>query len=309
MFGKKEKSTKDLVHGGKSTAEVKTDKKPVAKQKQEKTEGTKKRARLDPKEILRSKYLWGGLSILAALLLTFVVVPMQQSRVATLEPVVVLAKNVAVGDRITADMLTTVEMSVGGIPSRAVMSTSEAVGLYVTTDGLAGDILTSDRLSPEYPTDDPFLVSLPEGKLAMAVSLSALEQNVASKLRAGDVIRLFAVLSDSASDGTQSLTAEAVQELQAVEILSITDNEALDIEDHGNTVTEVRQISTVVLAVSEKQAARLAALDSNATLYAALVSRGDPDRKAELLAEQERALSASVLFNVNHSTEQEETEE
>lgn len=278
VFNKK-KSTKELV-GGKPV-EDKPSKKPK-REKPKKAEKLERKPRLDWKAVLRSKYLWGSLSIVAALLLTFVVVPMQQRKAATLSSVVVLARDVSVGQQITADMLSTVEMGMNGIPAGAITDSSAAIGLYVTTDGLKGDVLTMARLSSEYPTDDPFLLNLSEGKLAMAVSLSASAQNVASKLRAGDLIQLIAVLSDTDSDtGTQ------YAQLQYVEILGVTDSEAVDLVD-GDNFGEKQKIETVILAVNEEQAALLAGLESKSTLYAALVSRGDDERKTELLAEQER---------------------
>lgn len=282
MFNKK-KSTKELVSG-----KAPDEKKP--KEKSEKTEKSERKPHLDWKAVLRSRYLWGSLTIIAALLLTFVVVPMQQRQAATLSSVVVLARDVSVGQQITSDMLSTVEMGINGIPTGAVTDTASVIGLYVTTDGLKGDVLTMARLSTDYPTDDPFLLSLPEGKMAMAVSLSSLNQSVASKLRAGDLIQLFAVLSDSNDENT--VTAEAYRELQYVEVLSVTDSEAVDLSDGSG---EAQTVDTVILAVTDDQASLLAGLQSNATLYAALVSRGDEQCKADLLAEQARFLSVEEV--------------
>lgn len=287
MFNKK-KSTKELVSG--KPAEAKADK-PTKKPKHEKPEQEEKserKSRLDWKAVLRSKYLWGSLSIIAALLLTFVVVPMQQRRAASLSSVVVLTRDIAVGQQITSDMLSTAEMGINGIPDGAVTDIASAVGLYVTTDGLRGDVLTMARLSTDYPTDDPFLLNLPDGKMAMAISLSSLNQSVASKLRAGDLIQLFAVLSNSTDENT--IKAEAYTELQYIEVLSVTDSEAVDLAEN-NSNGEIQKIETVVVAVNSNQAALLAGLQSNSTLYATLVSRGDELRKADLLAEQTRLLS------------------
>lgn len=287
MFNKK-KSTKELVSG--KPAEAKADK-PAKKPKHEKPEQEEKSERkshLDWKAVLRSKYLWGSLSIIAALLLTFVVVPLQQRRAASLSSVVVLTRDIAVGQQITSDMLSTAEMGINGIPDGAVTDIASAVGLYVTTDGLKGDVLTMARLSTDYPTDDPFLLNLPDGKMAMAISLSSLSQSVASKLRAGDLIQLFAVLSNSTDENT--IKAEAYTELQYIEVLSVTDSEAVDLAEN-NSNGEIQKIETVVVAVNSDQAALLAGLQSNSTLYATLVSRGDELRKVDLLAEQTRLLS------------------
>lgn len=289
MF-KSKKSTRDLVHGGSVPVNASTDdagrkkEKPAKppKEKPPKGEGTTLKA------IFRSKILWGSLSIIAALIIAFVVAPIQQRRAAALAPVVVLTRDAALGELITTDMLSVVEIGAAGIPKGAITAAAEAVGQYLAVDGLNGDILTSARLATQYPTDDPILTELPEGKVAMAASLGSLEQSVASKLRAGDVIQLFAALNDTLTEGS-SVAAAIIPELRAVEILSVTNNMAVDIknQDALGEAAEDRQISVVVLALNPQQAATLAGLENNATLYAALVIRGDPARAAAALKAQD----------------------
>lgn len=298
MF-KLKKSTRDLVHGGSAPVNASVDdagrkkEKPAKppKEKLPKGEGTTLKA------IFRSKILWGSLSIIAALIIAFVVAPIQQKRAAALAPVVVLTRDAALGELITTDMLSVVEVGAAGIPKGAITATAEAVGQYLAVDGLNGDILTSARLATQYPTDDPILTELPEGKVAMAASLGSLEQSVASKLRAGDVIQLFAALDDRMVDNG-SVAATIVPELRAIEVLSVTNDKAEDIGDRDAfSNVEDRRITTVVLALNPQQAATLAGLEENATLYAALVIRGDPARAEAALAAQDNYFSSLEVEN------------
>jgi len=285
LLGKK-KSTKDLVHGGAEPIEVSPAgvEDPKEKKKKEKPVKEGRRGIIG---IFRSKLFWGILSIIAGLVLAFVVSPMVQAKKAALAPVVVLTQNVAVGQQLTSEMLTIVEVGATGVPLGAIMDANAAVGQYITATGLAGDIVTTNRLASEYPTDDPALLALPEGKVAMAVALDSLEQSVASKLRAGDVIQLFAVL-DSTTTEDEDLTALVIPELRAVEILSVTNSAAEEVADRSSLEdVEDRQIATVVLAVNQQQAATLAGLADHARLHAALVIRGDPEKKAAALTAQD----------------------
>lgn len=298
MF-KSKKSTRDLVHGGQpiespadSGAGHEKEKRPKArKDKLSKGEKTSLEG------IFRSKALWGSLCLVAALLIAFIIAPMWQSRAAALAPVVVLTRSAASGEKITQDMLSVVEIGAAGIPQGAVTSLDEAVGQYLAVDGLAGDILTIPRLLPQYPTDDPVLLDLPAGKVAMAASLGTLEQSVASKLRAGDVIQLFAVLDNMMADNG-SVAASIIPELRAVEVLSVTNDNAEDIGDRDFfSDVEDRRIATVVLALNPQQAATLAGVEENATFYAALVTRGDPARAEAALAAQDNYFSSLEVGN------------
>lgn len=287
MFQKKPKSTKDLVHGDPVPPEQVSEKKGGRK-KERKTRPPKGEGRT-VKEIVLSKPFLGALCLLAGLLTAFVAAPLAQARAATLAPVVVLTQNVPTGTQLTTEMMETVQVGAAGVPRNAITDMASAAGRFVATSGLAGDILTTLRLTDRYPSDDPELLNLPAGKVAMAVALDGLEQSVASKLRGGDVIQLFAVLNDTL-DLSSTTTAMTVPELQAVEVLSVTNGEAVNVSDQNDTMlegaNEDRQIATVVLAVDQQQAAVLAGLAANAKLHAALVVRGDAERKAAALVAQ-----------------------
>lgn len=293
MFGKKATSTKAMVHGGVDTAPPAHGEKPEKRKKEKRPK--EPRERTPRGSVLRSKTLWGVLCLAAAFALAFVAAPAAQKKAAALAPVVVLTQNVSVGTQLTGEMLKVVNVGAAGIPQGAVSDIGAAMGQYVAKTGLEGDILTAARLSEQYPTEDPELLTLPAGKEAMAVALESLEASVASKLRAGDIIRLYAVLNNSTSGVMTAeeaeVTALIVPELQAVEVLSVTNAEASNVDDETSALPDGdaadRQIATVVLAVNQRQAATLAGLTANAKLHASLVVRGSDSGKTAALAAQE----------------------
>lgn len=303
MFGAKRPkgSTKDLVHGSSPEPDIAPE--SGKKTKEKKTKPPKERHGTGTGRILRSKPLWGAVCVIAGLLIAFVAAPKAQEQAAALTQVVVLTADAPVGTQLTGDMLTVKEMGVGGVPKGAVTDLAEAIGKYMAVTGLADDILTAVRLSAQYPTTEPALLALPEGKVAMAVALDSQEQSVASKLRSGDVIQLFAVLKDDL-DAADNTVALGIPELRAVEVLSVTNSVAVNITDQDGILDsdEDRQIATVVLAVDQQQAAKLAGLTANAHLHAALVSRGDEVRKTALLEAQ-----AEYMETLLHPESEEET--
>ena len=272
----------------KSTADLVRDSAP-AKQKKTREE----RPAGSAKHFFTSKIFLGILCIIAALVLAFVVTPLIQNQISKTIPVVMAAQNLPVGTRLTPELLTVKEVGQLNLPEGTVLQVEEATGYYLSAPALAGDILTRARLTAEFPTDDPILTALPEGKMAVSATLSTLSQSVSGKLRAGDVIQVFAVLSNANTAENIDYHALAVPELQRVEILSVTNASAVDIEDGETTVTTEsdRQLATVTLAVNTVQASALAGLDHTATLHAALVVRGDAEAKAAALGQQETYFS------------------
>ena len=289
----KKKTTKELVHPG-TGADI-----PAAKKQEKKKKPKKERKpRGAGRNLLKTKTFFGAACIVLALLIAFSAIPMLQAKVSQTAAVLCFAQDVKAGSVVTEGMLKDVEMASYHLPDGTMTDAQDAVGRYVTTDALAGDIVTSVRLSESFPGGDPRLAELPEGKMAMSATLSELAESVSGKLRQGDVIQLFAVLND------KSYTATAPPELQYVEVLAVSDEKGNDLDDTAQKSSsvadesgETESLSTVTLLVNETQAAVLAGLEHNATLHAALVVRGDETAKEKALAAQD------TLF-----TEQNETD-
>lgn len=279
----KKKSTKEIVgsaHPGEDTPQ-KEKKKP----KKAKAEATERKPRPPMKDIVRSKGFAGATCIIAGLICAFVISPLLQTKASKTTEVLTLTQDVSVGTKITEDMLKMEERGKLNLPANVLRSVTDAIGKYVSVAGTLGDVLTSYRISDSVISDDPELVALPVGKLAISASLASLEQSVSGKLRAGDIIQLFAV--EEAQDNVGRYASRAVPELQRVEVLSVTNISAQNIVTGDQTPDTDRQVATIVLAVNVDQANILAGLAHSATLHAALVTRGDAKSSAAALQQQE----------------------
>ena len=101
------------------------------------------------------------------------------------------------------------------------------------------------------------------------------------------------------TNDSTSVSASAPAELRYVEVLASTYPDGADVEDQnlfsvsgaGSNAATDDILATVTLCVNARQAALLAGLEENATLHAALVVRGDADRKAEVLKMQNEILA------------------
>lgn len=292
MFNKK-KSTREMVKGKEVSEDLdmSINNTHVQEEKAKKKKPCKEKGMMKDYSFFRSKLFWGCASTASAILLAFAGVPAVISQAGQTVDVVVFKENATIGAQITSNMVDYEQMSAYNLPIGAKFNVDDVTGKYVTAQAISGDIVTDSRLSDTYPGDSPELVSLPVGKLAVSFTLADLAESVSSKLRAGDIIQIFAVLDSSNQAG--DLMAQMPPELQCVKILAVTSSEGADVDENGNAVNEPAQISTVTVEVTKQQAAVLVGLEHMATLHAALVVRGDSERAEQALAQQEALLSAN----------------
>ncbi len=277
------KSTKELVQG---QPEVKQEK-PVKRWKIGSGGQPKEKKERSPDgrtPIFRTKLFWGAVSISLGLLIAFAGIPMLKMAVTETEPTVRFAQDVKAGTKVTEDLLTVVDMSPYHLPSDTLHDLQAAVGKYVKTDAVAGDLATVSRFSEGYPGADPQMVGLPEDTVAISISLPDLSQSVSGKLRQGDIVQIFAV------EDNNSFQAAAPPELQYVEVLAASYADGSDVQETQDTTVDNTAkdgaLSTVTLLANAEQAACLAGLNQNAKLHAALVIRGDDAAKARALEAQ-----------------------
>ncbi len=311
----KKKSTRDLVMGTKGQNHVyvpkerprleirvpqsaemnEADKTPVSQNRLRQRNRTAKvtRRRSGEKKpvpaLLKSKIFWGCVSLAMAALLAFVVMPLVAAKNSEMVTVIAASRDIPEGAKIERTMLQQIEICKVDLPQNAIIDTENALGKYTKVTILAGDMLTTAKVGETY-FEDTYLYDLPEGKMAMSVDLADLAQSVSGKIRGGDVVRIYAVLEqNNEASSADDYSAELVDELQYVEVLAVTNNNVQDIRgsesqetDEANT-KDSKTIATVTLLVNHQQARVLAGLNENATLYAALIVRGDNGRKETLL--------------------------
>ena len=296
MF-KKKRSTREMVQGKSSKTESATTASSLDNDFdvsiEETSEKPKRKSEFKKHRFdygfVRSKLFWGIASTVFALLIAFAGVPSIISEVGKTVEVITFSQDVSAGSLITADMLEYKQMTAYNLPSNAVLDIDQINGRYLTHDAVHGDIVTSLRLSSTYPGSSPELANLPKGKLAVSFTLSELAESVSSKLQAGDIIQIFAVLDSNKESG--DLAAQMPPELQCVKVLSVTSSEGIDVNESGDIIEDPSVISTVTVEVTRQQASILIGLEHMATLHAGLVVRGDDSLAAQALAQQEALMA------------------
>lgn len=268
------------------------------------------RARKSSSPVFKSKIFWGCASVLAAFLLAFVVMPILESQNGQMVSAVVAVQDIPEGMKIESGMLQLKKVCKIDLPANAIRSEDKAIGKYTEVKLTAGDMLTSTKVGDTY-YEDTYLYNLPDGKMAMSIELANLAQSVSGKIRSGDIVRIYAVNKDSNTKAANpaDYAASLIDELQYVEVLAVTNSNVQDIQGKENAdsakddTKDSKSIATVTLLVNHQQAVVLSGLSENATLYAALVVRGDDVKKQAALDTEDRYLQSMKSTDSKESRE------
>lgn len=247
--------------------------------------------------IFKNRLLIGCICIIVAFAIGFIAVPKVTDMLNDKIDVVVLNTDVKKGDRITPDMLRLVQMSKGDILyadnefyNSIDVSNGKAVNnrmmfdpkdkvIYANIDMKLNDIVTDMKISGTYPYKDEKLRELADNEYAVSVSVASLATSVSAKIMVGDIVTLLICKEDEAN------AASVPSELMYVEVLSINNSDAVDINDTQAGV-ENGIPSVVTFRTNLYQAQLLAGFEQSASIHLALVCRGDEQKAQDLLNKQ-----------------------
>lgn len=234
----------------------------------------------------RNKKIVGVLLIVLSLVITLGANPTlgylsQQKNVTA----VVVNMEIAVGQQITAEMISEVSEPASAILPIQQLTSSMVVGQYAASQMVTGEIVSKPKLSAEMPFDNAYLYTLPTNKKAVSVSVAALSSSLSGKLMAGDIVSVY--VPTFTEDKSIRSIAEQPPELTYVEVLSMTNLDGIDItkspdvSELGNPLP-----ATITLAADDAQAVILAGSEVRGGVHLALVARGNAEMAARLLDEQ-----------------------
>ena len=151
--------------------------------------------------LLKNKYLWGGLCLLIAAVVAFVVVPQIYGNQEATTVVVRAAQDIPAYTQITAEMLETVEVGAYNLPGNVVKEAKDAVGQFAAVELLDGDTLTTAKLEAK-PGDSLMTEAIGDGLYMVTVTLPSNASALATQLQPGDYVAV-ATYSDRAAEDVQ----------------------------------------------------------------------------------------------------------
>lgn len=248
-------------------------------------DGGKKRERSKKELFVSKRVILCVVCVVVALVLAFGLLPRLSKLIFPQDKnTLIMTENVTAGTIITADMLEAAVVTDLPLSDGYIENIDDAVGKYALTDLQMGDYITTAKVGSELPFANAFIYELKDGEEAISITIKSVAAGVANKVRAGDIVRVYATFPSAIGDD-EELEAQTFGWLQYVRVLSVAAGEAAEAGDEDGD-GEIDDISVVTLLANAEQAKLLAGLEAEATIHLAIIERGDEERALKLLNQQ-----------------------
>lgn len=263
---------------------------------------------------VNSRFLYGILSILLAAIIAFIAIPTVTRKTNSKVEIVRITTALDRGDPITAKDVELAEVSGFNLPDNVATKLEDVIGTYAASSLYPGDYILSGKVSSTPLSSDLTLNAIPDGMVAISITVQSLAAGLSDKLQSGDIIRLYHYNDLS---GTLNVVQD-IPELKFVKVLSVSDSKGLDIDYTKQPEEDEERLQTATLTVqaTPEQAILLTQYENEGMLHVALISRGNEALAKELLNQQAEILTqlyenedADAELNVPEETTGETTEE
>ena len=201
---------------------------------------------------LNRRMLFGIISIVLAVVIAFVGIPAVIGQTNKKVNIVRVLKSIEKGDTIVADALEIVEVSSYGLPVNVATDMKQVVGYYALVDLVPGDYFLPSKVGGEPLAKDPILSELPEGKVAISMSVKSMAGILSNKLKSEDIVSIYSYNDDG--------EIEVVRELQYVRIIAISNASGTNIEDVSSDESSIAY--TITFLVDDMQAEKIITIEN-----------------------------------------------
>lgn len=263
---------------------------------------------------VNSRFLYGILSILLAAIIAFIAIPTVTRKTNSKVEIVRITTALDRGDPITAKDVELAEVGGFNLPDNVATKLEDVIGTYAASSLYPGDYILSGKVSSTPLSSDLTLNAIPDGMVAISITVQSLAAGLSDKLQSVDIIRLYHYNDLS---GTLNVVQD-IPELKFVKVLSVSDSKGLDIDYTKQPEEDEERLQTATLTVqaTPEQAILLTQYENEGMLHVALISRGNEALAKELLNQQAEILTqlyenedADAELNVPEETTGETTEE
>ena len=215
-------------------------------------------------KMLQSKVLIGVICIIIAAMLAFFMIPSINKSKSNTENIYVLINAIDEGTKIDETMIIEKEVGSFGLPDTVVKDKDKIVGKYAMCDLYADEFIVSSKLS-DYAVNRKLDSVMEHGNMLVTVSLDSVAAGVGNHLKEGDIINIVGFANDNII---------SYEELKNLEIYSIENEDAENLEDIENKEDAEHLASTVTLIVNQLQAEKLIQTEYAGKVHAVFVRRG-----------------------------------
>ena len=263
---------------------------------------------------VNSRFLYGILSILLAAIIAFIAIPTVTRKTNSKVEIIRITTALDRGDPITAKDVELAEVGGFNLPDNVATKLEDVIGTYAASSLYPGDYILSGKVSSTPLSSDLTLNAIPDGMVAISITVQSLAAGLSDKLQSGDIIRLYHYNDLS---GTLNVVQD-IPELKFVKVLSVSDSKGLDIDYTKQPEEDEERLQTATLTVqaTPEQAILLTQYENEGMLHVALISRGNEALAKDLLNQQAEILTqlyenedADAELNTPEETTGETTEE
>ena len=215
-------------------------------------------------KIFQNKIVVGVICIVIAAILAFFFLPSISKSKSNTEKIYAVKNAVAEGTKIEESMLVEKEVGSYGLPQSIIKDKDKIVGKYASCDITPDDLILLSKLS-DYAANQKLDKVMSQGNMLVTVSLDSVASAVGNHLKSGDIISIVGYANDA---------VVVYEELKALEVYSIENENAEKLEDVENNEEAEHLASTVTLIANQVQAEKLIQAEYSGKVHAVFVKRG-----------------------------------
>ena len=215
-------------------------------------------------KIFQNKIVVGVICIVIAAILAFFFLPSISKSKSNTEKIYAVKNAVAEGTKIEESMLVEKEVGSYGLPQSIIKDKDKIVGKYASCDITPDDLILSSKIT-DYAANQKLDKVMSQGNMLVTVSLDSVASAVGNHLKSGDIISIVGYANDA---------VVVYEELKALEVYSIENENAEKLEDVENNEEAEHLASTVTLIANQVQAEKLIQAEYSGKVHAVFVKRG-----------------------------------
>lgn len=215
-------------------------------------------------KIFQNKIFVGVGCVVLAAVMAFILLPsVNRSKNGTVK-ILKLKENISAGTQIDEKMLEEKEVGKYGLPESIVNDKDKVVGKFAACSISSDDLILSSKLS-DFAASKKLDGVMNAGKMLVTVSLDSVAAAVGNHLQSGDIVSVI---------GYADNTVTAYEELKNLEVFSVENDDAQNLDDVENDENAEKIASNITLVVNQAQAEKLVQTEYSGKVHAVFVKRG-----------------------------------
>lgn len=215
-------------------------------------------------KIFQNKIFIGIACIVTAAVMAFILLPSVNRNKNGTVKILKLKENISAGTQIEEAMLEEKEVGKLGLPESVVSDKNAIVGKFAACSISSDDLILTSKLS-DYAASKKLDNVMNNGKMLVTVSLDSVAAAVGNHLQSGDIISIIGYADNAVT---------AYEELKNLEVFSVENDDAQNLEDAQNDENAEKIASNITLVVNQAQAEKLVQTEYSGKVHAVFVKRG-----------------------------------